>query len=255
MDKPNFERMYKVLLLDGEPDRIPFYDLFADLEVMEAIVGEKIPARGKDISQHEDILKRYLMLNIKFHRKLGYDYVVLGIPSPFPRDNVILSDDTAPLPREKRRWQDENRGVIETREDFERYPWPDLDRIQEIYMMQYEFLKRNLPDGMMIISLTPGGVLENVMWLMGAIPFFRALYRDPSLVEDMFSKVGKVISYYCGLASEGGMIGALTMGDDMGYKNGPMISPEMLRRYVFPWQKRCVEKVHKHGKPFILHSS
>ena len=254
MDKPNFERMYKVLLLDGEPDRIPFYDLFADLEVMEAIVGEKIPARGKDISQHEDILKRYLMLNIKFHRKLGYDYVVLGIPSPFPRDNVILSDDTAPLPREKRRWQDENRGVIETREDFERYPWPDLDRIQEIYMLQYEFLKRNLPDGMMIISLTPGGVLENVMWLMGAIPFFRALYRDPSLVEDMFSKVGKVISYYCGLASEGGMIGALTMGDDMGYKNGPMISPEMLRKYVFPWQKRCVEKVHKHGKPFILHS-
>ena len=47
MDKPNFERMNQVLLLDGEPDRIPFYDLFADLEVMEAIVGKKIPARGK----------------------------------------------------------------------------------------------------------------------------------------------------------------------------------------------------------------
>jgi uroporphyrinogen decarboxylase len=33
-----------------------------------------------------------------------------------------------------------------------------------------------------------------------------------------------------------------------------MISPENLRRYVFPWQKRCVEIAHKHGKPFILHS-
>ena len=108
MNKPNFERMYQVLLLDGEPDRIPFYDLFADLEVMEAIVGEKIPTRGKNILKNEDILKRYLTLNIKFHRKLGYDYVVLGIQSSFPRDNVILSDDTASLPREKRRWQDEN---------------------------------------------------------------------------------------------------------------------------------------------------
>ena len=92
------------------------------------------------------------------------------------------------------------------------------------------------------------------MWLIGAIPFFRALYRDPFLSEDMSRKVVKVISYYCGLASEGEMIRALTMGDDMGYKNGPIISPEMLRRYIFPWQKRCVEKVHKHGKHFILHS-
>jgi len=92
------------------------------------------------------------------------------------------------------------------------------------------------------------------MWLIGAITFFRALYRDPFLSEDMSRKVVKVISYYCGLASEGEMIRALTMGDDMGYKNGPIISPEMLRRYIFPWQKRCVEKVHKHGKHFILHS-
>ena len=44
------------------------------------------------------------------------------------------------------------------------------------------------------------------------------------------------------------------MGDDMGYKSGTMISRDQLRRYVFPWQKKCVDLAHKHGKPFILHS-
>lgn len=50
------------------------------------------------------------------------------------------------------------------------------------------------------------------------------------------------------------MVGAVSMGDDIGYKTGPMISPSFLRKYIFPWHKRCVEEVHRRGKPFILHS-
>ncbi|RLF03189.1 MAG: uroporphyrinogen-III decarboxylase-like protein, partial [Thermoprotei archaeon] len=176
------------------------------------------------------------------------------IPSPFPRDNVLTADDTAPLRRPKRVWQDEHRGVIEDREDFDEYPWPDLAELQEEYMLLYDAGRKELPEGMMIVPLTPGGVLENVMWLMGTVPFARALYRDPGLVRRMFERVGEVLAFYCDLCSECEMVGAMTMGDDMGYKSGPMISPRHLREYVFPWHKRCVESVHRHGKPFILHS-
>ncbi len=260
----NFDRLSRVLFLDGEPDRVPFYELFADREIMEAITGEslsKIELRSrievvrhlKDIME-KGLIKHDLKVSIKFYSKLGYDYVPLGVPSLLSRDNILSADDTAEMARPKRLWQDENRGVIETREDFEQYPWPDLDQIDEFYVPQYEFVKENLPSGMMIIAGTSGGVLENVMWLMGAVPFFRALYRDPFLLKDMFEKIGTLISYCCDLAADLDMVGALAMGDDMGYKTGPMISPENLRKYVFPWQKRCVENVHKHGKPFILHS-
>ena len=39
---PNFDRLNTVLFLEGEPDRVPFYDLFADPEVIEAIMGEPL---------------------------------------------------------------------------------------------------------------------------------------------------------------------------------------------------------------------
>mgnify|MGYP000368430544 CR=1 FL=1 len=78
----------------------------------------------------------------------------LLIPSPSPRSNVILADDTAVLRRPKRAWQDEHRGVIEDRESFNEYPWPDLTDIQETYMLIYDVMRKELPEGMMIIPLT-----------------------------------------------------------------------------------------------------
>jgi uroporphyrinogen decarboxylase len=240
-----------------EPDRVPFYELFADPEILEAITKDTLPRLDAILEKDEIVgkaIKQYVRVSVKFYHILGYDYVPLTFPFRFPRNNIILAEDTAKLSRGKRQWQNENRGVIETREDFDRYPWPDLDRVQENYLFVYNVLKENLPEGMKIIPLTPGGVLENVMWLMGAIPFFKALYNDPSLIRDMFEKVWRIISYCCELGSEGEAVGAMCMGDDMGYKNGPMMSPGHFRKYVFPWQRRCVENTHKNGKPFILHS-
>ncbi len=49
-------------------------------------------------------------------------------------------------------------------------------------------------------------------------------------------------------------VGAQWLNDDMGFKNGPMASPETLRTYIFPTQKRICEIAHRHGKPILLHS-
>jgi len=261
MRKPNFDRLAQVLYIEGEPDYIPFYELFADREIMDAVVGET--TRRTPINPQEDI-KRYfrdladyetnLGIAVKFYCKLGYDYVPLEVPSLLLRDNIRLSVDVASLPRPVRTWQDENRGVIETREDFEKYPWPGIHEIQENFLPMYDFLNKRLPDDVMIIGGTAGGILENVMWLMGAVPFFRALYKDPFLIRDMFEKIGTILSLCCDLVADLDRVGALHMGDDMGYKKGPMMSLENFRKYVFPWQKRCVDAAHKHGKPFILHT-
>ena len=262
MRKPNFERLLKVLWLDGEPDYIPYYELFADQEVMEAITGEYFSREGSlqisgvelHAAQLNEKMQHNLKIVIKFYRILGYDYVPLEIPSFLYRNNILLAEDTAPIPHIKRVWLDENRGYIQNREDFNKYRWPDLSIIQETFLSYYEFVKKNLPNEMMIGANPAGGILENVMWLMGTIPFFKALYIDPALIGDMFEKIGNLISFCCELAAELDAVGAIAMGDDMGYKTGPMIHPDLLRKYVFPWQKKCVENAHKHGKPFILHA-
>jgi uroporphyrinogen decarboxylase len=223
---PNFERLRTVLCLEGEPDRIPFIELGVDPEIMEAVTGEVF--RNTDI-------KNKLRVTIKFYSKLGYDYILLIAPTLLSRNNILSANDTAEMPSDRREWQDEHRGVIETREQFDRYPWPDLDNIQEIYLPQYEFVKDNMPDGMMILTGPECGVLENVMRLMGTVPFFKALYKDTILIQKMFEKVGTLISSFLGLAAELDMVGGLGTAEDMGYKTGLMFSPEILRKYVFPW--------------------
>ena len=49
-------------------------------------------------------------------------------------------------------------------------------------------------------------------------------------------------------------IGAVHIGDDLSYNQGPMISPAMLRKYVFPWHKHIADNAHAKGLPFTFHS-
>jgi uroporphyrinogen decarboxylase len=49
-------------------------------------------------------------------------------------------------------------------------------------------------------------------------------------------------------------VGALWLGDDMGFKTSTMVSHQVFREYVFPWQKRVGEIAHAQGLPFLLHA-
>jgi uroporphyrinogen decarboxylase len=237
----------KVLLRQGEPDRVPFIELFADREIMEAVVGEPIPMlEALDREMQEVVLRRI----IRFWYETGYDYVTVDCPSILAVD-FLVSGDTAGLSRGFRTWINESSGLINSWQDFESYPWP---RPEDIDLSRVEFVGQNLPDGMRTIFLGPGGQLENMMWIMGYVPLALALKDDPALVEAVAQKVGEVlITIYSTVADIPG-VGALWLGDDMGYKTATMISPGDLRRYVFPWQKKLAEIAHSRELPFLLHS-
>ena len=42
--------------------------------------------------------------------------------------------------------------------------------------------------------------------------------------------------------------------DDWGFNTQTMLSPDLLRKYVFPWHKKTVFMAHSNNKPAILHS-
>ncbi|MDD5688282.1 MAG: uroporphyrinogen decarboxylase family protein [Elusimicrobia bacterium] len=250
MTKPNpdFNRLRKVLLREGEPDRVPFFDLFIDGIFMEAVINKSFDKLDFKTRAGKE---QYWKWIIEFYYQAGYDYVTEGIGEIFPRSNRLKGQDTASSTGDTRTWQDEHHGAIENRQDFEKYPWNNL---KPINLSHFEFMSKNLPDGMMLIPCGPGGVLENVMWLMGYEPMSYAIYEDPQLIQDMFDKVGgtlvKTFETLCQLDK----VGAMAVGDDMGFKTQTMFSPKILRKYVFPWQKKIVEVAHKHNLPFILHS-
>jgi len=239
--EPDFGRMMTVLRREGEPDRVPFFELFHDGPIIEATMGSPIPTDPE----------QWRAYRIEFMRKLGYDYVVGYHTFGFREVTPLLADDTAEDSTGQRGWQDEQAGPIQNWDDFERYPWP---RIEDASFEDLEKLPAMLPDGMKITATLPGGILENLCRLMGYAPLCFALIDQPELVQAVVDRIGEgelaVYSVLCEMEH----VGALWLNDDLGFKTQTMISPENLRHYVFPWHQRLIQYAHDHGKMVMLHA-
>jgi len=248
---PDFERLKKVILHQGESDRLPFYEHYVDDEVIESISGQAITKL--DLSNESDI-KRYVDILIQFYLTQGYDYVPLERFLELPRNNIVKGDDTAVLSRNEREWQDENEGVITTWDEFDKYPWPKDDQLVDYRI--FEYAAKALPDGMKIIGGVAGGVFEYLSWMMGLVPLSLALYDTPDLIQAMVKKITQMILTVDRNVLDicGDSFGALRMGDDLGYKTATMLDPKVLRQEIFPYQKQIVDLAHERGLPFVLHS-
>ncbi len=245
--EPNFERLRCVFNCEEPPDRVPFIELGVDLEVMDTVLGEKkldLTELTKEVK--EELLRR----RIRFCQYLCYDYVWAHPEVPWEMGRLTTTD-TADLSRGERGWVNENEGVIASMEDFERYPWPTPESVD---YSGVEFVVEHLPEGMKLITCPPGGILEWVMWLMGFVPFATGIYDQPDLIEAMFEKIGELYVPIYETLADFPKVGAMLVADDMGYKTGPFIAPEHLRKYVFPRQKKLAEISHAHGYPFWIHA-
>jgi len=243
---PDFRRLDMVLRREGEPDRVPLYELVSNLEpeilralgVVEGAGYERIAGRNTwemDREQH-----------IRYMLSLGYDYILLRPKNfAFPQASRAVGMTT----EGERGYFRGDTHMISDRADFEKYLWPDpanadYDELQEPDL---------LPSGMKaIVGYT--GILENVMWLLGYEGVSYLLHDDLQLVRDMFEAIGSRIVQYMGTCASYDSVGALQMGEDMGFKTQTFLSPEIYREFVFPWHRRLVEAVHEHNKPIILHS-
>jgi uroporphyrinogen decarboxylase len=245
---PDHTRLLRALRREGEPGRVPFLELFADDEVVAAVLGESVPGSG--VGSDRRALERALDARIRFWHLLGYDAFWQAPTLELPHIFTLELADTAHLSRGRRNWVDERAGVITNWSEFERYPWP-ATADADLYPLEY--VVRHLPDGMGVIAST-GGILEPVMWLMGYETFALAIYDQPDLVEAMFARIAEIyVPLARTLAQVDGVI-ALWMGDDMGFKTGTMIAPEHLRKHVFPIQRKIAAAAHEQGLPFLLHS-
>ena len=70
--RPDFAQLRRVLLRQGEPDYLRFIELFADREIMEAVLGEPIPTYEAFERDKQEIA---LSKQIRFFYEAGYDDV------------------------------------------------------------------------------------------------------------------------------------------------------------------------------------
>ena len=244
---PDFNRFEKVLRRQGIPDRVPFYEIFSNIETEVLRIINK---SGESPSRDSDNLDFELREHVKYMYNLGYDYVSMKAAHfnfLFPQKE----QPTAMTTEGERSYQTASHATIINRKDFEEYSWPEMSSID---YSPLEFITRIIPEGMKVVTLGPGGVLENVMWLLGYEGISYLLYDDESLVSNMFDAVGSRIVAFFDTVASFDFVGAMALGDDMGFKTQIFLPPELYRKYVFPWHRKIVEVTHGHGKPVLLHT-
>jgi uroporphyrinogen decarboxylase len=234
---PDFERLRKVLMLEGEPDRVPNAELHVDWQVKQAFLGRPIETVEDDVA---------------FWYRAGYDYIYLRANYEYrmvgdghrDEDHIYAGD------MQVTRWGGDEKSLVSNWAEYERYPWPDP---QTIDCGNLAACAAALYPGMKIISGV-GGIFTRVWRIMGFETFCYALVDRPDLVAELFRRVGETqLTVFRRIVEMDG-IGAMWYGDDLAYYSGTMVSPKVLRHYLFPYMEEMGAICREKHLPFVLHS-
>lgn len=190
--------------------------------------------------------------DVEFWHKTGYDYIKLQPGADFNPAKVGLSGKVTHSEdgRFSRKWASGGKGVITGLQDYVDYKFPaktDFD------FSNFEQVKEYLPDGMGVIGQY--GDIFTMTWdLMGFESFSFALFNDPELVQLLVDRIGGLVLSMFEYFSQQDVVDILWYSDDIAYSTGLMVSPQVLRRYFFPWLRKIGDLAAASGKPFIYHS-
>ncbi len=273
---PDFQKLSRILAGQEKADRVHFVELLVDRELMQFfldVMGRDFPvSEANQVLQQKvtqlmegkkesiDLLttkeeETYIKSCIEFYYRMGYDFVnAFGLAMVFwwmPKSKVRIARNTAALSK-IRVWIEETQGIITSWEDFEKFNWESLNIENIKANSYYEFISENLPEGMKVIS---GFSLYEIVadFLLGPEGLYYLLYDQPDLVEAVINQMGKIVYQFYETVLSFDCVGAVWHADDLGHKTGTNISPELLRKLLFPWYKKYASLAHRYGKQFWFH--
>jgi uroporphyrinogen decarboxylase len=254
----DFNHFRDVVLRRTKAGPVPLLEFEVDPEVMIEISGYDFPPGGLALipelvastpSPEAMRVGLHLMeLSLEFTAATQYDYVTQITVVPFPRPGERFAQEKKKDQR-ARAWQEESRGIITSRSEFEAFPWP-AERLINILPLQ--MMAPRLPAGSKGMVLVVG-IFEDLRALMSFEGMAVATIEQPDLVVDILEKVTTLTTYLVDKAAAHPATGAIFYADDMAFNNQTMISPKLLQEWVIPRIKRIADMCHKHGKPFLFH--
>lgn len=248
--RPDIRACMDILLGRAPERRVPLVEYLVDDVVMKPVVEDLLGRQWVEYGADRDSQRAYLDNFIQFWYRMGYDFVRFEQGLPFP-EKKLLTADAAPQSSKDRAWADEHNGAIMTWDDFGTYPWP---RVEEFDFFPYDYVSKNLPEGMGLIVSHGGGVFEHLSWIMSMEGLSLALHEEPGLVRATADRLGELMSSFYTQILSYDHLAAIFPGDDMGYRSATLVSPAMLRSYTLPWHARFAGMTHERGLPYFLHS-
>ena len=221
--------------------RMPLYEHNISDIVMEKITGRKFaPLVDGDAQDKNEYFRHYN----RFQRDMGYDAVTYEccVGRIMPGSGAL---------------GDHKEGAIKTRQDFESYPWDEIpDGYFKAYADHFSALRAQMPEGMKAIGGVGNGIFECVQDIVGFEQLCYIKADDAALYGELFTKAGDMLCaiWERFLREFGDIYCVCRFGDDLGFKSSTLLPAEDIRAWIIPQYKRIVDIVHRHGKPFLLHS-
>lgn len=234
-------RHFAAVLKNERPARLPIYEHLISPQVMEKVLGQEFASLfNGNSSEVQEFFRQYC----RFFFEMTYDVISFEVCiTEILPDHGALSGGKP--------------GPIQSRADFERYPWAELpSRFWNLASGQFDALLAALPPGMKAVGGVGNGVFEICEDLVGLeyLPFMQV--DDPDLYHDLFVSVGDLMTqlwrHFLTRYSEG-FVGC-RFGDDLGFKSSLLTNPGTVRQHIIPQYRRIIDLIHHHGKPFLWHS-
>lgn len=142
-------------------------------------------------------------------------------------------------------------GMITNEASMEAYPWPEPDFARA--KMFLDGIGPELP-GNMKMNLGFRGPYDLLAELMGFENLCLTAMENPGMLEELCRRIGQRQMKLVEGCIDHPALGGVQICDDWGFKTSTFLSPEDLRRFIFPWHKKVVDAAHAAGKVAILHA-
>ena len=235
--QPNANNILDVLY-NKKPKYLPLYEHHIDIEFIEKFTGEEL------IGYRETEPEYFFKKVTEFWKNKTYDAFDFEAPicDVFPEHGAIMGGKLGP---------------IQTRSDFERYPFDEIPHLfWEANKPKLDAIRKVLPTGMKAYGGCGYGIFESDQELVGYENLCIMQYIDPDLFRDLFIRIGDLyVELWSKMIQEYSDIFIFfRMGDDLGHRTSTMLEPTTIINHILPQTKRIIDLVHHAEKKFLLHS-
>ena len=132
------------------------------------------------------------------------------------------------------------------------YAWPD-PAWQDVSEIRYEVEQWEGRYAILGGDWSP--FWHDAIDLLGMDKLFLAMYDDPEAVDCVF---GHLVDYYAAVSERifqaaADVIDIFFIGNDFGSQTGPLLPPDLFRRFVLPHLARLIDLGHAYGLKVMLH--
>ena len=263
--RPDCKRLRQVLLREGEPDRVPLWEVIVDGTHKARLLGRAVRTYPDDFAfwaaagyDHAPISAgfRYLVRptdpllpgtrserDMVSVRGIDSEKLATSKRAEYAFDRSFTERDWAPVGAE---------GLITSMAEFRSFPWP---RASDFPYEPFEIAARDLPAGL-CVSVHLGWNFTGAWWLAGMQRFLIGLHEQPDFVAALVRRISE-LQHDCLLRllrEHRAVIGVVTLLDDLAHSGGLLVSPDFLRQHVFPWYRETCTACHRAEIPVVLHS-